>query len=203
MFKYTIPHVLIRIFSSCTWKVNTRDKELYLTFDDGPHPQITPWVLQQLQAYNAKATFFCVGENVVQFPEVYQQVLQAGHSTGNHTMNHLNGWKMSTMDYEANVSNAAAFIKSPLFRPPYGKITLAQLRALKTNYKIVMWNKLSRDYDQHLSIEESMRAMRKVNSGDIIVFHDSLKAFPQLKQLLPPLLKYYQENGFRFAPLTA
>jgi len=203
MFKYTIPHVLIRLFSSCTWKVNTRDKELYLTFDDGPHPQITPWVLQQLQAYNAKATFFCVGENVQKFPEIYAQILAGQHAVGNHTMQHIKGWKVSKQAYLDNIQQAASYIKSNLFRPPYGQIKWSQLRALSKQYKIVMWSLLSRDYDKHLAISESLTAMKLASAGDIIVFHDSEKAFEQLKQLLPPLLAYYQEQGFEMKALQA
>ena len=203
MFKYRIPHVLIRLFSSCTWKVNTRDKELYLTFDDGPHPQITPWVLQQLQAYNAKATFFCVGENVQKFPEIYAQILAGQHAVGNHTMQHMKGWKVSKQAYLDNILQASSYIQSNLFRPPYGKIKWSQLRALSKQYKIVMWSLLSRDYDKHLAISESLTAMKLASAGDIIVFHDSEKAFEQLKQLLPPLLAYYQEQGFEMKALQA
>ncbi len=203
MFKYRIPHVLIRLFSSCTWKVNTRDKELYLTFDDGPHPQITPWVLQQLQAYNAKATFFCVGENVQKFPEIYAQILAGQHAVGNHTMQHMKGWKVSNQAYLDNILQASSYIQSNLFRPPYGQIKWSQLRALSKQYKIVMWSLLSRDYDKHLAISESLTAMKLASAGDIIVFHDSEKAFEQLKQLLPPLLAYYQEQGFEMKALQA
>lgn len=203
MFKYRIPHVLIRLFSSCTWKVNTRDKELYLTFDDGPHPQITPWVLQQLQAYNAKATFFCVGENVQKFPEIYAQILAGQHAVGNHTMQHMKGWKVSKQAYLDNILQASSYIQSNLFRPPYGQIKWSQLRALSKQYKIVMWSLLSRDYDKHLAISESLTAMKLASAGDIIVFHDSEKAFEQLKQLLPPLLAYYQEQGFEMKALQA
>lgn len=203
MFKYRIPHVLIRLFSSCTWKVNTRDKELYLTFDDGPHPQITPWVLQQLQAYNAKATFFCVGENVQKFPEIYAQILAGQHAVGNHSMQHIKGWKVSKQAYLDNIQQASSYIQSNLFRPPYGQIKWSQLRALSKQYKIVMWSLLSRDYDKHLAISESLTAMKLASAGDIIVFHDSEKAFEQLKQLLPPLLAYYQEQGFEMKALQA
>lgn len=203
MFKYTIPHVLIRLFPSCTWKVNTRDKELYLTFDDGPHPQITPWVLQQLQAYNAKATFFCVGENVQKFPKIFAQIIAGQHAVGNHTMQHVKGWKVSEKAYLDNIQQASSHIKSSLFRPPYGQITWRQLKALSKQYKIVMWSLLSRDYDKHLTISESLTAMKLAAAGDIIVFHDSEKAFEQLKQLLPPLLAYYQAQGFEMKALQA
>jgi len=202
MFKYTIPHVLISLFPSCTWKVKTWDKVIYLTFDDGPHPEITPWVLNELQKYAAKATFFCVGENVQKFPEVYKKVVSSENAIGNHTMRHVKGWHLSDYQYLEDVREASGLIQSQLFRPPYGRIKLSQLKKLRDDYKIVMWSKLSRDYDANLNIEESLTAMKQVNSGDIIVFHDSEKAFPQLKQLLPELLNHYSKLGFRMETLT-
>lgn len=203
MFKHTIPSIFPLIAPNVTWKVKTNDKVLYLTFDDGPHPQITPWVLQQLQVYNAKATFFCVGENVQKFPEIYAQILAGQHAVGNHTMQHIKGWKVSKQAYLDNIQQASSYIKSNLFRPPYGQIKWSQVKALSKHYKVVMWSLLSRDYDQQLTISESLTAMKLASAGDIIVFHDSEKAFEQLKQLLPPLLAYYQEQGFEMKALQA
>jgi peptidoglycan/xylan/chitin deacetylase (PgdA/CDA1 family) len=131
MFIYRIPFFLQKLFPAYTWKVNTNDKQLFLTFDDGPHPQITPWVLNILAEFNAKATFFCVADNVKKYPNVYKQILSAGHSVGNHTYHHLNGWKNSTADYLADVQLAENYIDSNLFRPPYGRITLQQAKHLK------------------------------------------------------------------------
>ncbi len=202
MFKYTIPHVIKSLYPSCTWKVNTRDKVLFLTFDDGPHPTVTPWVLQQLLAYNAKATFFCVGDNVRKFPDTYRQIIEANHAPGNHTMHHLNGWKTPNDKYFENVSLGAGFIQSHLFRPPYGRIRFSQLQQLKKQYKVVMWSKLSRDYAPDLNIQESLHAMKQVQNGDILVFHDSEKAFENLRQLLPSLLDYYTKQGFTFLSLS-
>ncbi len=202
MFKYTIPRVLISLFPSCTWKVKTWDKVIYLTFDDGPHPEITPWVLSELQKHNAKATFFCVGDNVQKFPAVYEEILSAQHATGNHTMHHVKGWQLSDSQYLNEINKASGLIQSKLFRPPYGRIKLSQLKKLRLNYKVIMWSKLSRDYDANLNILESISAMKQINSGDIIVFHDSEKAFPQLKQLLPALLAHYSNLGFRMEVLT-
>ncbi len=202
MFKYTIPRVLISLFPSCTWKVKTWDKVIYLTFDDGPHPEITPWVLNELQKYAAKATFFCVGENVQKFPEVYKKVIASENAIGNHTMHHVKGWHLSDYQYLEDVREASGLIQSKLFRPPYGRIKFSQLKKLRGDYKIIMWSKLSRDYDANLNIEESLTAMKQVNSGDILVFHDSEKAFPQLKQLLPELLDHYSKLGFRMEALA-
>lgn len=202
MFKYTIPRVLISLFPSCTWKVKTWDKVIYLTFDDGPHPEITPWVLNELQKYAAKATFFCVGENVQKFPEVYKKVVTSENAIGNHTMHHAKGWHLLDYQYLEDVREASGLIQSQLFRPPYGRIKLSQLKKLRDDYKIIMWSKLSRDYDANLNIKESLTAMKQVNSGDIVVFHDSEKAFPQLKQLLPELLNHYSNLGFRMETLT-
>ena len=202
MFKYTIPRILTTLFPLCTWKVKTSDKVLYLTFDDGPHPTITPWVLGQLKQYQAKATFFCVGDNVKKYPSTYEQTLAAGHAVGNHTMHHVKGWSMSNEAYFKEVSEAAGLIQSHLFRPPYGRIKPAQMKGLAQQYKIIMWSLLSRDYDKHLNIAESLNAMKAAKAGDVIVFHDSEKAFAQLQLLLPELLNYYHQQGFKMEALS-
>lgn len=202
MFIYRIPFFLQKLFPAYTWKVNTDDKQLFLTFDDGPHPQITPWVLNILAEFNAKATFFCVADNVKKYPEVYKQIILAGHSIGNHTYHHLNGWKHSSSDYLADVKLAETYIESKLFRPPYGKITRKQAKELLPNYQIVMWDRLSVDYKKDLNIEESLRHMKRVDKGSIIVFHDSEKAFENLQKLLPALLTNYKERGFNLNALA-
>jgi peptidoglycan/xylan/chitin deacetylase (PgdA/CDA1 family) len=202
MFIYRIPFFLQKLFPAYTWKVNTDDKQLFLTFDDGPHPQITPWVLNILAEFNAKATFFCVADNVKKYPEVFKQIILAGHSIGNHTYHHLNGWKHSTSDYLADVKLAETYIESKLFRPPYGKITRKQAKELLPKYQIVMWDRLSVDYKKDLNIEESLRHMKRVDKGSIIVFHDSEKAFENLQKLLPALLTNYKERGFNFNALA-
>lgn len=202
MFIYRIPFFLQKLFPAYTWKVNTNDKQLFLTFDDGPHPQITPWVLQILAEFNAKATFFCVADNVKKYPEVYKQIILAGHSIGNHTYHHLNGWKHSTSDYLADVKLAEQYIDSRLFRPPYGKITRKQAKELLPYYQIVMWDRLSVDYKKDLNIEESLRQMKRVNKGSILVFHDSEKAFENLQKLLPVLLEDYQKRGYQLNALA-
>ncbi len=201
MFKYTIPVILQQLMPSYTWKVDTEDKQLFLTFDDGPHPEITPWVLGQLKEFGAKATFFCVGDNVRKYPDVYQQILNENHAVGNHTFHHLNGWKTETTDYLKDVSLAENYIQSNLFRPPYGRIKRSQAKQLAAKYRIIMWDRLSMDYLAQLNTEESLAQMKKVKKGSIVVFHDSEKAFQNLKVLLPQLLSYYQQQGFSFQTL--
>jgi peptidoglycan/xylan/chitin deacetylase (PgdA/CDA1 family) len=186
----------------------TRDKVMYLTFDDGPHPTITPYVLETLKQYNAKATFFCIGKNVVEHPAVYRQILEEGHRTGNHTHNHFNGWKVKNDQYINNIIQAAQYIDSNLFRPPYGKITQFQVKVLTEiaaykgsdrKFNIVMWDVLSGDFDTTLSAETcSLHVTRKAKAGSIVVFHDSEKAFPRMKEALPRVLKYFSEKGYRF-----
>jgi peptidoglycan-N-acetylglucosamine deacetylase len=202
MFKYRIPSFIKKLFYSYTWKVKTSDKLLFLTFDDGPHPEITPWVLAQLKQYQAKATFFCVADNVRKYPQIYAQIVQEGHAIGNHTYHHKNGWHTNTADYLADVALAEKYIQSNLFRPPYGKIKKAQARFLLNQYAIVMWSHLSCDYSKSLNIPESLSAMKNIQAGSILVFHDSEKAWPNLQQLLPQLLPHYAQNGFEMKALN-
>jgi peptidoglycan/xylan/chitin deacetylase (PgdA/CDA1 family) len=192
----------MKLMPSLTWKVKTHDKKIYLTFDDGPHPTITPWVLQTLAQYHAKATFFCVGDNVRKFPETYAQILQAGHRTGNHTFNHLNGWRTKNRLYYENIEMAASFIKSNLFRPPYGRITATQSRALKKNYQIVMWDVLTRDFDKNLNVKVALdNCIRLTEEGSIVVFHDSEKAAANMMRMLPSMLSHFSKKGFTFTAL--
>jgi peptidoglycan/xylan/chitin deacetylase (PgdA/CDA1 family) len=182
----------------------SKEKVVYLTFDDGPHPVATPWVLDQLKQYNAKATFFCIGNNVLQHNQIYQQIRAEGHAVGNHTFHHLNGWKTPAATYLADVTAAGKVIESKLFRPPFGKITAGQARGLKAalkeeKTKVIMWDVLSADYDARLLPEECTKnVLKNTGAGSIIVFHDSEKAFPNLKYTLPAVLKYLQNDGYRF-----
>jgi len=195
------PWWLKKIYSECTWQMNTDEKLIYLTFDDGPHPVATPFVLEQLKAYNAKATFFCIGKNVAEYPFIYEQIIDDGHAVGNHTYNHLNGWKTKDADYIGNVAAAKKIIDSNLFRPPYGRATKFQLSLLKNNYGLIpiMWSVLSGDFDIHLSKEKcSDYVIKKTKSGDIIVFHDSEKALERMHYALPKTLAYFSEKGYRF-----
>jgi len=202
MFHYTIPQLVQLMGKSCTWKVKTNDKKLFFTFDDGPHPEITAWVLDELAKYQAKASFFCVGDNVVKYPGTYKRIIAEGHAVGNHTFNHINGWKHDNKSFFENIDECAKYIDSTLFRPPYGKLKLSQFNHIKKSHQIIMWDRLSRDFDPMLDIEESLKAMKKnVSAGHIFVFHDSEKAERNLKILLPQLLKHFSELGYSFDSL--
>ncbi|MFM7710586.1 MAG: polysaccharide deacetylase family protein [Ferruginibacter sp.] len=182
-----------------------KDKAIYLTFDDGPHPTETPFVLEQLRQYQAKASFFCIGKNVVAHPEIYRQLLQEGHTVGNHTQNHRNGWESHDDDYLNDFLNATQHIDSTLFRPPYGKIKRSQIRAIqkiKPATKIIMWTVLSADFDQQVSPEKCLQiVLRHVQPGAIVVFHDSAKATERLRFVLPKILPILSGQGYRFEAL--
>lgn len=185
-----------------TWRRQVQDDTIFLTFDDGPSPDVTPWVLEQLNIYNAKATFFCVGSNMLKHPEIFREVENNGHTIGNHTFDHLNGWKVATKDYLQNISQFAQVYPTPLFRPPYGKISPPQISALlKKNYEIVMWSILSYDFDAKLPRLTSMKKIQGAKPGQIIVFHDNPKAGKNLKYLLPHTLEHFAGRGFNFASL--
>lgn len=201
MLKYAIPSFVQTLMPWYIWRVPTTDKRLYLTFDDGPHPVITPWVMEQLDRVGAKATFFCVGDNVRKYPEVARQLTAGGHLLGNHTMHHFNGWKTDASNYLKDVQDASHYLPGKLFRPPYGKLTLYQLRNLRKQYQVVMWDRLSRDYAPNLDVKESLKAMKRVSPGNILVFHDSEKAFSNLQRLLPELLDYYTAMGYQMHAL--
>ena len=197
-----------KLYPKYTWSLPATNNEVYLTFDDGPHPQVTPWVLEQLREHNAKATFFCIGKNVVLFPEVYQQILAEGHTVGNHTHNHLNGWKVPSRAYVQNITEAASYIQSSLFRPPYGRMKqkhLASLnQALNTNAKVIMWDVLSADFDSSITREQcAANVLKHTQAGSIIVFHDSEKAFPNLQYALPVVLQSLTKRGMELKALEA
>jgi peptidoglycan/xylan/chitin deacetylase (PgdA/CDA1 family) len=199
MFTYTIPLWLQSLFSGVTWKVKTKGREVYITFDDGPHPEITPWVLQQLDKHNAKATFFCVGDNVRKYPDTYKQLLASGHKVGNHTFNHLNGWKTRDADYIENVKKCSGFVESKLFRPPYGRITFSQIRKLRSEYRIIMWDILTGDFNKDLKVEQRKQQIKNtISPGSVLVFHDSEKAEKNLKLLLPDILDFCVKKEFTF-----
>ncbi len=197
------PGFVKSLFPSFVWHVKTDKKVIYLTFDDGPTPEVTEWVIQTLEAYNAKATFFCIGHNVVSHPEIYQRIIDNGHQIGNHTHNHLKGWKIKTKTYLANIEKASKHIKSKLFRPPYGKFKVKQSKALlRDGYKIIMWDVLSFDWDA--TIEEATclkNVIDKAVPGSIVVFHDSQKAFKNLKYTLPKVLDYFAQRNYTFERL--
>ncbi|MCW3078863.1 polysaccharide deacetylase family protein [Segetibacter sp.] len=204
MYLVKTPWWLRKLYSpNVTWEIPTEKKEIFLTFDDGPHPTITPFVLECLRQYNAKATFFCIGKNIKQFPEVYQQILDEGHQVGNHTYNHLNGWKTGDIIYLKNVILAQRVINSTLFRPPYGRITKSQVKELSPVFNIVMWNVLSGDFDVSLSPKKCFdNVVSNAASGSIIVFHDSEKAFSRLEYALPKALQFFSEKGYEMKAIA-
>ncbi|MCR9153032.1 MAG: polysaccharide deacetylase family protein [Bacteroidetes bacterium] len=176
------------------------DNVLYLSFDDGPIPGVTPWVLDCLKTYNAKASFFCIGDNAQKHPAILAQIVEDGHSLGNHTFNHFKGSQYSTEAYLENTALCAKEFQSKLFRPPYGRIKKAQAKGLRAEgFEIIMWDVLAGDWDSKLSAEDCVKQIKKrAKPGSIIVFHDSIKAWPRLKIALEEILEYYQEKGFRF-----
>lgn len=191
------------LLRSLIWSIKNPGKEIFLTFDDGPIPIITPWVVDELKKYNAKATFFCVGDNVKKHPEIYQLLLDNGHRVGNHTMNHLNGWKNFNKTYFENIAAAEKYITSDLFRPPYGKIKPTQIFRLKKKYKLIMWDVLTGDYDESKTGEECLNKIKKnVKSGSIIVFHDSIKAEKRLRYALPKCLEFLKTEGYTFSAIN-
>lgn len=198
------PEFVKLIFPELIWDYRKNDeKRIYLTFDDGPNPGTTPWILDTLKYYNAKATFFCVGANVEKNEELYQNILNQGHKSGNHSNNHLNGWKTKTSLYLKDVEECANKVKSNLFRPPYGKIRLKQKNLLlKQNYKIVMWDIIAGDFDENLHPETCLKNITNFGKeGSIIVLHDSVKAWKNLEYVLPKVLKHYSDLGYSFNAL--
>jgi peptidoglycan/xylan/chitin deacetylase (PgdA/CDA1 family) len=206
MHRYFIktPWIAKKIFPSYVWSLPADDNAVYLTFDDGPHPTITPWILDELNRYNAKATFFCIGNNVDSYPEIYRKILDNKHAVGNHTYHHLNGWKTNNEKYLSDVSKAAELINTNLFRPPYGRIKTSQAKKIDeamqiSNARIVLWDVLSADFDSSYSPEQCLsNVVENVVAGSVIVFHDSEKAFNNLNYVLPETLKYLGEAGFNF-----
>ena len=199
---YKTPIWFRKLFPSLVWSISTNKKVLYLTFDDGPIPEVTEWVLAELKEFNAKATFFCIGDNVKKYPEIFQQILDDGHAVGNHTFNHIKGWSTKNEAYYNNIKECAELIDSKLFRPPFGRIKKSQFKHLQKEYKIVMWSILTWDFLKNLDKDHALKTtLNKTKRGDIITFHDSLKAEENMKYLLPKWLKYFDEKGFKFEVL--
>ena len=192
------PWWLRRLYPNCQWEMPKDGGKVYLTFDDGPHPEATPMVLDMLAAAGAKASFFCIGDNVRKYPEIYQRILQEGHKVGNHSYHHLNGWKTSKDAYLEDIQKAQALIDSDLYRPPYGRIRRAQIRALHSiGLRPVMWSLLSGDFDLQLSNEKcAQNVLRNLAPGHIVVFHDSQKALQKIKYALPLVLQLISERGW-------
>ena len=203
MYLVKTPVFIQNLFPTFTWNVPTQEKVVYLTFDDGPIPEVTPWVLEQLEKFNAQATFFCVGANVEKHPDVFKQVIAAGHHVGNHTFNHMNGWESDNIEYFHNIRHCARLVNSTMFRPPYGRISPKQVQFLQRHYDIVMWDVLSGDFDQDLSKEQCLKnVVDYVRPGSIVVFHDSQKAQENLYYALPRTLEHFAAQGYRFRALS-
>lgn len=190
------------IYPRFLWRMPAGEKCIYLTFDDGPVPEVTPWVLEQLKKYNAEATFFCVGDNIRKHPEIFQQVISVGHSIGNHTYHHLNGWKTPVESYLQNVDAFRALYPTNLFRPPYGRIKKEQADRILEDHRIIMWSVLTRDYSPSLSPEKCLKnTLKGTQNGSIVLFHDSLKARKNLEYVLPRYLEHFSREGYRFEKL--
>jgi len=184
------------------WHGSRKEKHIYLTFDDGPVPDVTPEVLNILKKYNIKATFFCVGENITKHPEIFEQLKAAGHQIGNHTYNHLKGWKTPLSDYLENVAKCQQLTQTKLFRPPHGQCTPVQFRKLRKMYKIIMWDVITYDFDNQLAPEKCYQhAIEHAANGSIVVFHDNIKATPRLYYALPKAIEYWLKQGFSFKTL--
>jgi len=196
MHLFRPPRWIARIFPSYTWRLAVSDKTVFLTFDDGPHPDVTPFVLGELAKHNMKATFFCVGENMLRYPEIVAQILEAGHAIGNHTMRHTNGTKVSDEEYFQSVADFTAQFSTQLFRPPYGKMRRAQRRKLSKEYTIIMWSWLSYDFDRSIPISTILNKAKSIRPGDILVLHDNPKIADRQQELLPQLLDYLDKKGF-------
>jgi peptidoglycan/xylan/chitin deacetylase (PgdA/CDA1 family) len=203
MYLAKTPTLFYKLYNSKDlWRVRTSEDIIYLTFDDGPVPEITPWVLDMLDTFEAKATFFCVGENVKKNPDIFEDIIRRKHSVGNHTYSHMNGWKSNPEDYFYNVHKCEDHFYTSLFRPPYGKVSLSQHKLLKKQFNLVYWTVLSGDFDQRKTPEKCLQKVKtSVEKGSIVVFHDSIKAWNNLLYTLPPFLNYFHKKGFRFKAL--
>jgi peptidoglycan/xylan/chitin deacetylase (PgdA/CDA1 family) len=203
------PKLITTLYPDCLWKVNTKEKTLYLTFDDGPIPEVTPFVLEELKTWSAKATFFCIGKNIEANPELFKRIIKEGHGIGNHTYDHLSGWNHTNKTYFENIKKCQDVLTqhSPLttqqfFRPPYGRLKISQYRALKSKYKIVMWDIITFDFDTKTRKSRVLKTvLQHAKPGSVIVFHDSLKAKSKMEYALPQVLEHYSDLGYSFSHL--
>jgi len=202
MYLVKTPWLLKLMYPQLTWDLNKAGRCIYLTFDDGPIPIVTPFVLNILKQHNAKATFFCIGDNIRKHPDVFEQVKADGHAIGNHTYNHLKGWDTDDQTYLDNFLMADKLINSDLFRPPYGRVKRSQAKLLKQakpDLKLIMWNVLSADFDTDVQPEKCLdNVIKNTTAGDIVLFHDSLKAFDRLEYALPKAMEYLSNEGYEF-----
>ena len=193
------PFLFKKIYSELTWKLPGEGKTMYLTFDDGPVPGVTTEVLEILDRFNAKGTFFCIGKNIEENPGIFQQVKDKGHAVGNHTYHHLNGWASNDKLYFESTERTRSLVQSKLFRPPYGRITKSQINLLLPRYQIIMWNVLSYDYDKDVSEQECLQnVLTHSGEGSIVIFHDSVKAASRLRYALPRMLEHFTKEGYQF-----
>lgn len=203
MFIEQVPEIIRKIYPHTIWRLPQNEKVVYLTFDDGPIPEVTPFVLELLKSHNIKATFFCVGDNVRKHPDIYKMVLDDGHLVGNHTFNHVAGLTNYVRKYLDNVEKAEDLIHSRLFRPPHGTFRYRQFFSLRSHYKIIFWDVVTRDYNKKLTGEKVLNNVKKyTRNGSIIVFHDSLKAEKNVKYALPKAIEWLKKEGYRFELLT-
>ncbi|BEG99999.1 polysaccharide deacetylase family protein [Bacteroides sedimenti] len=199
MFIEQPPRLVRTLYPGAIWRMDPKEKAVYLTFDDGPIPEITPWVLDLLDKYGVKATFFLVGDNVRKHPEEFKMILDRGHRVGNHTFNHIRGFEYLTKNYLANTEKANELIHSNLFRPPHGHMRAHQYYTLRKRYKIVMWDLVTRDYSNKLNGRQVLNKVKRyVRNGSIITFHDSLKSEQNMKYALPRAIEWLQEQGYQF-----
>ena len=209
-FYWVKTHWIIKyIFSKYIWSIHEKKQTVYLTFDDGPTPEVTAWTMAQLHQYCAKATFFCIGDNIQKHPELFTNILSEGHAIGNHTFNHANGWHTALEDYITDVKDCEAEIRkltntSLLFRPPYGKLKFSQSQQLrKMGYKVIMWDILSADFDTNISPQQCLdNVLKNICPGSIVIFHDSVKAFKNLEYALPKTLQFLKKNGYECEVLS-
>jgi peptidoglycan/xylan/chitin deacetylase (PgdA/CDA1 family) len=204
MYAARTPYFVQTVFKQLVWNIPTNQKILYLTFDDGPTPIVTPWVLKTLDEFSAKATFFCVGKNTEEHSEIYQNILRQGHAVGNHTYHHLNGWKTNKRRYLLDIQKCAKRVDSQLFRPPYGRLRKVHYKEIKDKFSVVMWDVLSGDFDNRISNEKCLRnVVDKVKRGSVVVFHDSLKAESKIRYVLPKVLETLTGKGYQFKAITS
>ncbi len=198
---FRTPHFFRWIFPKRMWGFSCPEKTVYLTFDDGPTPVASEWVLDFLRNENTPATFFCLGENVKNYPELFERMKAEGHAVGNHSYHHEHGLKVSKKDYLASIEKADELIQSKLFRPPYGRMPISYDRSLK-KYTIVMWSWMAYDFDEKVSIEQILQSANSIRNGDILVFHDNQKSFERLKIILPQVVEMLKDKGFTFEVIT-
>ncbi len=198
MYLVKTPIFIQKIYESCTWRIDSKDS-IYLTFDDGPHPEATPLVLELLKTYDAKATFFCIGENARAHPKLVQQILVSGHTIGNHSYSHPSGWTTKTKNYIADVDKCKEIIDSKLFRPPYGRLKPSQLNELVAKYKVIMWDIMCGDFEDQLTKEICLSNITdNAKAGSIILLHDTASSIKKLKYVLPKVLEFYNTKGLKF-----